>query len=118
MKGRTALLLLAALGSAVGCASPTAPALPAQIDAQIRAARTAADHEAIAALFDRQAREAAAQAQEHDAVARSYLSLSLGTNDGIWMRHCASLAEKMRAAAGESTSLAAEHRGKAAALRN
>lgn len=99
MRRHVCLLLAVALAAAAGGCASTRLSSPAELDARIRAARTKADHEALAAQYAERARELAAQAREHDAVARSYVGLSLGAGDGIWMRHCATLAQKLQAAA-------------------
>ena len=99
------------------CASGGGAPLSATLVSQeIESARTTSDHERIAAYFERQGRELADRAAEHEAIARSYAGATFGLNDGIWMRHCMSLAAKLRSAAGDSLTLAAMHRHTAAAL--
>ena len=49
---------------------------------------------------------------------RSYEGLSLAVNDGIWARHCAKRAAKLRQSARESLALATLHAEQAAGDNN
>ena len=113
----TRSLVAAACLTALSLAAP-APAEDAQhgpaILHEIERARTRADHERLARHFDGQAAELRGKAREHEALARAYAKQDSGVNDGIWQRHCVSLAAKLRAAAEESAVLAAMHRKVAA----
>ena len=80
---------------------------------QIAAAKTPAEHEAIAAAYEQEAARLEAKAQEHDAMARSYRSAwsgSKGTNAAAMSAHCLKLATRYREAAEENRAMAAEHR--------
>jgi len=74
-----------------------------------------ADHGQLARYHAGEARRLDAEAQQHEKLARSYAGLSLGANDGLWARHCARLAEKLRGAARESIAVAELHERAAAA---
>jgi hypothetical protein len=80
---------------------------------QIAAAKTPADHEAIAAAFDQEAARLEAKAKEHDAMSKSYRSAATGKkgmNAAAMSAHCLKLATKYREAAEENRAMAAEHR--------
>ncbi len=87
--------------------------------AQIEAAKTPADHEAIAAAYDREAAQLEAQAKEHEAMAKAYLSpgVKKGVETSAMHAHCAKLAKQYSEAAKENRDLAAEHRKMAAAAK-
>ena len=109
----TALAAALALGLAV-------PVIAAETvtDAQIAAAKTPADHEAIAKAYDAEAATAEATANEHETMARTYKVG--GSPKGTYaemVRHCARLAKSYREAATEYRALAAEHRKLAAAAK-
>ena len=81
--------------------------------AQIEAARTPADHEAIAAAYDREAARLEALASEHRAMAKAYAAQATtqkGMNGPAMTQHCTRLADKYMAAAKENRELAKEHR--------
>ena len=67
---RTRIVLMGAL--AVALASPAFAAECDGLDAKIGAAKTAADHEAIAACYDGFAKDAQAKADEHKAMGAAY----------------------------------------------
>ena len=102
---RTALALAAliALGGCAVALQPKAQGAPAR-----------GDHREMAAYYTGEARRLEADALEHENLARSYAGLSLGASDGLWARHCARLAEKLRGAAEESVALAGLHERAAA----
>ena len=80
--------------------------------AQIEAAKTPADHEAIAASFEQEAVRLEALAKEHDKMAKTYQGTSSkrGIASASMHAHCANLAKKYREAAQENRDLAKEHR--------
>lgn len=81
--------------------------------AQIEAAKTAADHEAIAAAYDKEAASLEAMAKDHEAMAKSYGTSAAGTkgaNAAAMAAHCNKLVTDYKAAAKENRDLAAAHR--------
>jgi len=85
----------------------------------IEKAKTAADHERIAAMYDKQAAEAKKQAELHRKMEKSY---SVGPVAGKGTatplpQHCAALAKHYEAAAQEYAELAAAHREMAKAAK-
>jgi hypothetical protein len=93
-----------------------APALAADDDltAKIAAAKTAADHEAIADEYAKEAAEAEANAAKHDKMAASYKG---GGKLGQFHaeQHCKSIADRDHAQAKDLNALAAAHRAQAQA---
>jgi hypothetical protein len=86
--------------------------------AQIEAAKTSADHEAIAAAYDKEATRFAEMAKDHEAMATSYRAASVGTkgaNAAAMSAHCSKLVTTYKQAAEENRQLAAEHRAMAKA---
>lgn len=101
----TALAATAALGLAV----PTL-ASDAVSEQRIAAAKTPADHEAIAASYESEATAADAKAAAHEQMARTYKSGGTPKGNPTAMAgHCDRLATSYRAAAKEYRALAAEH---------
>lgn len=89
---------------------------PAVSAARIEAARTPADHEAIARSYDEEAAGLERKAQAHEAMARTYRSGG-GTPKGhgpSMTSHCDRLVTQYRGAAQEARALAAGHRAAAA----
>ncbi len=80
--------------------------------AQIEAARTPADHEAIAAGFDQEAARLEATAKDHEKMADAYRSAGSkkGFASASMRAHCLKLAKKYAEAAKENRALAKEHR--------
>lgn len=98
------LLVIASVVS--GCAPAAAP--NENIDRMIATAKTASDHEAIAAYYDKEASDAHAKYEEHKASIAYYDS---GTPQWRkWARHCARLAQDFKDAEQEASALATEHR--------
>ena len=101
---------IAALGLVLSVSMPVTVARAADVtESQVASARTASDHEAIAASYDADAKAADENAAEHVAMAKAYRGLD--QKGGASMAsHCNRLVEQYRAAAKEYRSLAAEHR--------
>ena len=99
--------------------SVTAPVSIAQAadvtEAQIAAARTPADHEAIAAAYDAEAKAADAMAVNHESMAMAYKSAGAKGGPQSMASHCGRLVTQYRAAAQEYRALATEHRAMAKA---
>jgi hypothetical protein len=82
---------------------------------QITAARTPAEHEAIAAAYDQEAARLEAKAKEHEKMAQAYSSAASkkGMGSASMHAHCAKLAKQYADAANENRELAKEHRAMA-----
>jgi len=109
---------IVAAGLVFSVATPVSIAQAAGVtEAQIAAARTAADHEAIAASYDAEAKAAEETAARHESMAKTYKSAgAMGTKGGsrqAMISHCNRLVTQYRAAAQEYRSLATEHRAMA-----
>jgi hypothetical protein len=81
------------------------------LEAKIAAAQTAADHEAIAAVYSEQAADALKQAERHERMGNRY---ERGGKAHGMSVHCKRLVEEYRGAAKELEALAAGHRQMAA----
>lgn len=97
-------------------AAPALPVFAADMAAQVAAAKTAADHEAIADAYTTEAKAAEARAAEHDKMAASYKGLGK-TGQYHGDVHCASIARRERETAKDLNELAAEHRAAAKAAK-
>lgn len=110
--GTVALAALVAFSAA-----PVFPAFAADdLSAKIAAAKTAADHEALAAEFDKEAQAAEADAAAHDKMAASYKGLGK-TGQFHGDRHCAALAAGYRTQAKQLKELSAAERAAAKAAK-
>jgi len=107
------LLLLAGVGLS-GCAGlSTAPT--AAVQQQIQAARTSADHEALAAYYVKQAATARASAEEHRKMGKAYqMAPPGGRGGGSMPAHCNNTAASYEEIASRFDAMAAEHRHMAA----
>jgi hypothetical protein len=88
----------------------------ADLSSQISAAKTAADHEAIADAYAKEAADAEANAAAHDKMAASYKGLGK-TGRYHEDQHCAALAKQYREQAKELKELAQAHRDMAKAAK-
>jgi hypothetical protein len=80
----------------------------------LEGAKSPADHEALAARYEAEAKDLLAQADRHERMGRRYEGLELGAKGPKFARHCTKLTENLRAAARENQDLAALHRELAA----
>jgi hypothetical protein len=89
------------------------------VSTMIARARTAADHEAIAAEYDRQAAEARKEAELHRRMAKSYATGASTGRVGLTPlpQHCAAIARRYERIAEEDVTLAATHREIAKAIK-
>ena len=81
--------------------------------AQIQAAKTPADHEAIAVAYDKEAARFDAMAAEHVSMAKAYkaaASTQKGMGGPAMGMHCDQLVETYKKAAEENRQMAAAHR--------
>ena len=92
------------------------PAIADVTESQIAAAKTPADHEAIAKAYDAEAAAAEAKAKAHEGMARTYRAGGGGpkANSAAMTGHCDRLMKSYSSAAAEYRALAAEHRKLAA----
>jgi hypothetical protein len=114
MQGRVTASILAILVVLSGCTATGHRSSDADLQQQLGSARTRADHEAIAEIYQAQARAARRSAQEHRWRALTAQLHQLGTVDSVSGK-CAVIARRLRAAAAEYDKLAADHRVQALA---
>jgi hypothetical protein len=110
---RTGILLVTAFAAVL--ALPTMQAHAADcggLDAKIGAAKTAAEHEAIAACYADMAKDAQAKVAEHEKMAKAYSMSGVGNQatKTHFHQHCEALIRSYGAEAKEYTALAAAHR--------
>ena len=107
-------VLAAAILTLGGCAAG-GPVKPAGLEQKIEAARTRADHEEIASLYEQQAGADKAAAERHRGMALAYgrSGAYRGGQSNI-APHCENLARTYQQAAKENLALAKEHRQMAA----
>ena len=114
-------LVLASLSLAAPALAVDAAGLPAAIEN----AKTAADHEAIAASYDAEAKAATATAERHRAMGDAYKKSSKapagkGNRMAIYRTmpdHCGDLVEDYKKAAHEYEKMAAAHRKAASEIK-
>lgn len=97
---------LAALGLSCGAWASKANALD---PATIAAAKTPAQHEAIAKAYEAEATELEKKAEMHKNLAQTYGQPGGKPWQGAQAKHCDSVATSLKAAAEEDRALAAEH---------
>lgn len=114
MKTTPMVALAAVLMLSAATAFPF-PAVAADMAAQVVAAKTAADHEAIADGYAQEAKAAEARAAEHDKMAASYKGL--GKTGQMHDTHCAAIAKRERENAKDLNGLADAHRSQAKAAK-
>jgi hypothetical protein len=109
------MLALVVIGAAL-CLPGRTPAQPAPaMDAMITGAKTAADHEALAAQYDRSAADAKAKAAEHVKMGAAYKGQAAVTGGKVaaasaMPEHCEKLAKSFEEQAQMYTSMAAGER--------
>ena len=116
-RARGGLVAMAVALALVGCAP--AGKMTHDMDARIQSASTKADHEALAAHYEQEAKALQGTAMEHQKLADTYRRT---TNYGKvstaeLARHCEQLAAKYQEAAKANLDLAKEHRALAADAR-
>jgi hypothetical protein len=83
----------------------------ANLGEMIANAKTPADHEAIAAFYDKEAADAEAKAKLHHAVHKNYESFKMKPTE--MAHHCDELGKYFERGAAEAKALAAAHRAMA-----
>jgi hypothetical protein len=107
---------IVASGLVFSVATPVSIAQASDVtEAQIAAAKTPADHEAIAAKYDAEAKAADEMAANHESMAKAYKAGNAKGGQSM-AGHCNLLVTKYRDAAKEYRSLATEHRAMASAV--
>jgi len=103
-----AVLLLAgvALGGCAGFSTSPSPALQQQIEA----ARTRADHEALAKYYTAEAATARAKVAEHRKMATGYQGMIAGGRGGGMAAHCNAIAAQYEGIAAQYEGMAAGHK--------
>jgi hypothetical protein len=76
----------------------------------IRAAKTAADHDAIAACYDDMAKQAQANANAHRGMDSYYNEAPYLSSKQGFKRHCRALVDSFQASAKDAEALATAHR--------
>jgi len=80
----------------------------------VKNAKTAADHEALAAMYDKEAANAKEMAATHQQMAQSYKSSTgKGTGASAMPQHCASLVKSFQEQASMYEKMAAAERAEA-----
>jgi hypothetical protein len=106
---RFALILstsLAALALSGGVWATESAALD---PAKIEAAKTAADHEAIAKAYEAEAASLEKTAEMHKNLSQTYGQAGLKQTQAAQAKHCENVAASLKTAAQEERALAAEH---------
>lgn len=106
------LIGLSAAALCVALSGPVVAQAAEDMSAKIAAAKTAADHEALADDYTKQAEEAEANAKAHENMAKAYKGLGK-TGQYHADTHCASLAAGYRTQAKQLKDLAAAERAAA-----
>jgi hypothetical protein len=113
---RTTMVALAVVAAALCLPAGRTSAQPAKtMDAMITGAKTAADHEALAAQYDKDAADAKAKAAEHRNMGEAYKGQPAVTGGkaagaSAMPQHCASLAKSYDEQAQMYTAMAAGER--------
>lgn len=97
--------------------TPVASAADDDLSAMIEKAKTAADHEAIAERYDKQAADAKKEADIHRKMEKSYSVGGFKGTPTALPQHCAALAKHYDELAQEYATLAAAHRDMAKAAK-
>ena len=84
------------------------------MDTVIQSATTKADHEALAAHYEQEAKALQDKATEHQKMARAYTGSVYTRTKTSLAQHCGTLATKYQEAAKENLELAKQHRELAA----
>ncbi len=108
---RLAALLLVAVGIGLAGCAGVATSPSAALQQQIEAARTPADHEALAAYYVDKALAARTSAEEHRRMGKTYQgSPPGGRGGGSMSAHCNAIASGYQDIATRFDAMAAEHR--------
>lgn len=103
-----ALMVLAVILPTVRAGAQTATVTDDNLNQMIANAKTPADHEAIAAYYDKEAARLAEYARLHHSTHETYEKFRLKPPD--MAHHCDELAKSYQRGADQATALAKEHR--------
>jgi hypothetical protein len=92
-----------------GVAVSAEQAPPSSMEQQITSAKSKADHEALAAQYEQDAKDAKAKADEHRDMAKAYARAGFGEKHNL-QAHCKTIAERYEQVAKESIAMAKIHR--------
>lgn len=101
-----AMLSFALSFSGVAISAEQAPPFMEQ---QITSAKSKADHEALAAQYEQEAKDAKAKADDHREMAKAYARAGFGEKHNL-QAHCKTIAERYEQVAKESLAMAKIHR--------
>ena len=111
MKTVTTVLIASLTALFLTAATPTYPAAESGLQAtQIESAKTPAEHEAVATLFENEAASLTRKSEMHDGMAKTYSVPGGKPAIAALARHCAAVAKDYKAAAKQNLELAAIHR--------
>ena len=118
-KGRVWVVVLALTAGLLVPAYRAGAAQDVDIDKMIAAAKTPADHQAIADYYKQQAKEAQDQADKHKKMAQEYSMASIGrqATKTHFHQHCETLVRNYESAAKEYNDLAKMHEDMAKAAK-
>ena len=103
------VMMVLAMG-ALGYLSVSAAEEGKSLEQMVAAAKTPADHEAIAAYYDKEAQAAHEQHAKHKKLADSYVGTPLMSKSPTLMNHCNDAATKYQGIAKDYEALAKAHR--------
>ena len=108
--GTGAVLILGAVLVLIAACAP-AGKMTHDMGPAIQSATTKADHEALAAHYEQEAKALQTKAAEHQGMAQAYTKSGgyVQTKSNL-LQHCQALAEKYQEAANENFALAKQHR--------
>ena len=105
------ILLILSFGAALVALPAGRVVAQADLPAKVAAAKTAADHEAIAAEFEQEAKDLEAKAAFHADLAKQYaMNQSAHTAKPRLEKHCAELSASLKKAAEQAREMAKLHR--------
>ena len=112
---QVAAMLLLAIAALAGCAELIMSTSPPALQQRIEAARTSADHDALASYYIKEAATARVRAEDHRRMGRAYRVSPRDPREGGNMpAHCNAAAASSEEIASRFDAMAAEH-GKMAA---
>jgi hypothetical protein len=103
-------LLVMGFGAALLALPASRVVAQAELPAKVAAAKTAADHEAIAAEFEKEAKDLEAKAALHADMAKHYaMNQHAHTRKPNLRKHCENLSATLKKAAEQATEMAKLH---------
>ena len=119
---RVVVLVAGLLAALVSAPTFTTAEDDKNLEALVANAKTAADHEAIAKIYDEEAAKARAKAEEHRKMGAKYTHFESANpkTQGVHFdmpKHCANLVKSYEAVAKEAEEMATAHRAMAKAVK-